>query len=162
MISIIVAHANNLAIGKNNKMPWHIPSDLKYFKAVTTGHTVIMGRRTFESLGRPLPGRKNVVVSSSMHASEGISVAGSFDEIVARYKDSPEEAFIIGGGKIYAQALPSCSKFYITEVDTEIKDADTYFPEYASYVAGMRKEAEDWRVDEKSGLRYRFVRYSAV
>ena len=129
MVNIIVAVADNGAIGKDNSLLWHIREDLKYFKKVTMGCPVIMGRRTFESIGRPLPGRQNIVVSKSgtYALPEGVLPAGSLEEAVS--KAEGDEMFVIGGGQIYRQALPLADSLYVTEVHVTVEDADTFFPE---------------------------------
>ena len=128
-ISIIVAVAQNGAIGKENKLLWHISEDLKYFKRVTSGNPVVMGRKTWESIGKPLPGRRNIVISRSLDSLPGAEVFKSlelaFDEVG---KSDADEIFIIGGGEIYRQALPFASKLYLTKVHVTIEDADTFFP----------------------------------
>lgn len=127
-VSIIVAIAENGVIGGGNKLLWHIPDDLRHFKRVTSGHSVIMGRKTFESIGKPLPNRRNIVISRNPnYNSVGIEVARSLEEALAMTKDEPE-VFIIGGGEIYRQTLPMASKLYITRVH-EKYEGDTYFPE---------------------------------
>lgn len=128
MISIIVAVAQNGVIGGDNKLLWHIPEDLKRFKAVTSGHPVIMGRKTFESLGRPLPDRTNVVVTrNTAYHHDGIVTAGSLEEAVGMFPGE-DEIFIIGGGEIYRQALPIADKLYVTTVCRDY-EGDTTFPE---------------------------------
>lgn len=128
MISIIVAVAANGVIGSGNRMPWHIPEDLKRFKAITTGHPVVMGRKTFESLGRPLPNRTNVVITRNRdYRAEGATVVGSLYEALALFGQD-EEIFIIGGGEIYKQAMEIAEKLYITRIRHEF-DGDTYFPD---------------------------------
>lgn len=128
MISIIVAVAANGVIGDNNSLLWHISEDLRNFKRITSGHPVIMGRKTFESLGRPLPDRTNVVVSRTATAIDGCRVAASLDEAIAMFP-ADEEAFIIGGAQIYAQALDAADKIYITRVGRDY-EGDTSFPEW--------------------------------
>lgn len=128
MISIIVAVAKNGVIGGDNKLLWHISDDLKRFKAITSGHGIIMGRKTFESLGRVLPNRRNVVISRNVnYVASGAEVAGSLEEAIKLFLPT-DETFIIGGGEIYKQAITSADKIYITEVEQEYK-GDTYFPE---------------------------------
>ena len=153
MLSIIVAIAKNNAIGKNNSLLWHLSEDLKFFKRTTSGHSVIMGRKTFESIGRkPLPKRMNIVISRSSEINSDSEKTNN--STILLYKKSLEEAidasqnignvefsqnhnsenkeleiFVIGGGQIYKQALPLADKLYLTVVDVEIKDADTFFPE---------------------------------
>lgn len=135
MISIIVAVADNLAIGKDNNLLWHISEDLKYFKRITAGHTVIMGRKTWESIGRPLPNRRNIVISRSLRADSlaGAEVFPSLEEALSASGgagESSEEVFIIGGGEIYRQAIPLADKIYLTRVHINISDADTFFPAF--------------------------------
>ena len=118
--------AKNRVIGANNQMPWHLPADFAYFKKITSGHPVIMGRKTFESIGRPLPGRRNIVVSRRPALYiDGVEVAGSlhaaFDACQGR------DAFVIGGASLYAEALPRAQRIYLTEVDTS-PEGDTLFP----------------------------------
>ncbi len=129
MISIIVALARNRAIGLNGNLIWHLSADLKYFKRVTTGHTVIMGYKTFLSLPnqRALPNRRNIIISSHLEqAPEGFELAHSIQEAVNMVHDE-EETFVIGGGSIYEQFLPHADKLYLTRIDKEF-EADTYFP----------------------------------
>lgn len=129
IISIIVAHSKNMAIGKKNKIPWHIPDDLKRFKLFTTGHAVIMGRKTFQSLGQPLPNRTNIVISHDFKHG-GAIVVPSLEEAIKKAKEiEEEEIFIIGGGKVYAEALPLIDRLYVTTIDQKV-DGDAFFPEY--------------------------------
>ncbi len=140
MISIIVAVAENGIIGDKNTLLWHISEDLRRFKALTTGHPVVMGRKTFESLGRPLPNRRNVVISRQELAIDGCEVVHSLDEALALFP-SDEEVFIIGGAQIYAEALPIADRFYLTRVG-HTYEGDTRFPDW---------DAADWRlVDSES------------
>lgn len=125
---MIAAMASNRALGINNSLLWHISEDLAYFKRITSGAVVVMGRRTFESLGRPLPKRENVVVSGNdAYRADGVVVCPSLEEALARYAGR-DEIFIIGGGQIYRQAMPFADRIYLTEVMHEYK-ADTFFPE---------------------------------
>lgn len=125
-ISIIAATGKKNELGKGNQLLWHLPDDLKHFKELTTGHTIVMGRKTFESIGKPLPNRRNIVITRDMNfTADGIEVIHSLQEIQNR----DEEIFIIGGGEIYAQALPFADKLYLTEVDASL-DADTFFPQF--------------------------------
>lgn len=128
MVSIIVAVAENGTIGDRNALLWHISEDLKRFKALTTGHPVIMGRKTYESLGRPLPNRTNVVLSRSGGEFPGCRVVRSLDEALALFPDD-EELFIIGGAQIYEQALPLADRLYLTRV-CHPYEGDTSFPEW--------------------------------
>lgn len=128
MISTIVAVAENGVIGNKNALLWHISEDLKHFKAVTSGHPVIMGRKTFESLGRPLPNRTNVVITRQRIEIPGCTVVHSLSEALALFSED-EEVFIIGGAQIYAEALPLSDCFYLTRVMHPYQ-GDTSFPEW--------------------------------
>lgn len=130
MISIIVAIAKNNEIGKDNKLIWHLPEDLKRFKKLTTGKTIIMGRKTFESLGRILPNRKHVILTKNKDfkiENEMVEVVTEIDDI-QKYIKSKEECFVIGGASIYKMLLPFAEKMYITKIDKTFI-ADTFFPE---------------------------------
>lgn len=130
MLNIIVAVANHNVIGKDNKLIWHLPEDLKRFKSLTTGKTIIMGRKTFESLGRVLPNRKHVILTKSKDFTvehEQVEIIHDIKELDP-YIQSEEECFVIGGGVIYELLLPFCHKLYITKIKEEF-EGDTYFPE---------------------------------
>jgi len=128
IISLIAAMAENRVIGKDNDMPWgRLPADLKHFRAATQGHTVIMGRKTFESIGKPLPKRRNIVITSKKEIP-GCEVATSIKEAISM-SEGEEEVFIIGGGSIYKQTLMMADRLYITEIDMQT-EGDTFFPEY--------------------------------
>ena len=128
-VSMIAAVGKNLELGKNNNLIWHFKEDMKFFKDTTMGHTVVMGRKTFESLPKALPGRKNIVISSNAeYQAQGATVVTSVEESL-QIADN-EEIFVIGGGKIYAEFLPYADKLYLTEIDAECADADTYFPQF--------------------------------
>lgn len=128
MISMVVAMSINRVIGKSGRMPWHIPEDLQYFKALTTGHTVIMGRKTFESIGKPLPNRLNVILTHDpYYKAEGCHIVHSIEEIRKKYDYEDEEIFIIGGSTLYSAFMPYAQKLYITLIET-IVEGDTYFP----------------------------------
>ena len=128
MVSIIVAVAQNGVIGDKNALLWHISEDMRFFKRTTSGHPVIMGCKTYESLGRPLPNRTNVVISRTADAIEGCTVARSLEEAVAMFP-AQEEVFIIGGAQIYALALDVADRIYITRVEHDYQ-GDTSFPEW--------------------------------
>ena len=130
MISIIVAIADDNAIGANNGLLWHISEDLRYFKRITDGHTVVMGRKTWASIGRPLPGRRNIVISSSLSHLDGAEVYPTLEAALeASNAGFPqEEVFIIGGGEIYKQCLPIADKLYLTVVHTQYPEATIFFP----------------------------------
>lgn len=126
--SIIAAVGKNLELGKNNDLIWSIPEDLKFFRNVTSGHTIIMGRNTFDSLPRMLPKRKHIVLSSRDDFPSEVEVYKNLKDLLLKYKDSEEEIFVIGGGSIYSLFLEYCDKLYLTEIDEEDKDASVYFP----------------------------------
>lgn len=128
-VSMIAAVGKNLELGKNNNLIWHFKEDMKFFKDTTMGHTVVMGRKTFESLPKALPGRKNIVISSNAeYQAQGATVVTSVEQAL-QIADN-EEIFVIGGGKIYAEFLPYADKLYLTEINAECEDADTYFPQF--------------------------------
>lgn len=134
IISIIVAVARNGVIGRDGKMPWHNPSELAYFKATTMGKPVIMGRKTYQSIGRPLPGRRNIVVTRDPgFAAPGVEMAASLDAAIALATTTspgfaaPDEIMIIGGGQIYAEALPRAARVYLTRIDAA-PEGDATFP----------------------------------
>ena len=155
---IIVAIADNNAIGRDNALLWHISEDLKFFKRTTMGCPVIMGRKTFESIGRPLPKRTNIVVSRGFDAPEGIIVVGSLSEAYTVADGSYERCFVIGGGQIYAQALADADRLIVTHVHTVIEDADTYFPQIDPSVWEVEDRSEMFH-DEESGFDFEFVTY---
>lgn len=126
---IVAAVARNGAIGIEGRLPWRIPEDLARFKRLTMGHAVVMGRATYESIGRPLPGRRNIVLSRSVDLNyQGVEVAGSLDGAIETARSHGEDAFIIGGAEVYRSALPVADRMELTEVDSE-PEADTWFPE---------------------------------
>ncbi|MFT6194355.1 MAG: dihydrofolate reductase [Cognaticolwellia sp.] len=160
ILSMIVAHANNRVIGKNNDMPWHLPADLTYFKKTTLGKPIIMGRKTYQSIGRPLPGRKNIVISRDNNfQAEGVEVANSVDAALALVVDSAE-VMVIGGGAIYQHCLVAAQRLYITHINADI-DGDTHFPEYD--LTAWQKVASDIRPsDEKNPYQLDFSVYEKV
>ena len=154
MFSIIAAIGNNNEIGKNNKLLWHIPEDLKKFKEITQGKTVVMGRNTFESIGKPLPNRHNIVLSKnsklfSNNCNEKLEIYDDFSKIVKKYRNSDEEVFIIGGAQIYKKALESgiVEKLYISHIDFSDNEADTYFPkiDYNAWKKVEENEYAGWK-----------------
>ena len=182
---IIVAIADNNAIGKDNALLWHISEDLKFFKRTTMGCPVIMGRKTFESIGRPLPKRLNIVVSrGGFNAPEGVEVVASLEEAYALAESrllvampgspsampgsptvmssdagtSAPKAFVIGGGQIYAQAMEIADRLTVTHVHTVIEDADTFFPAIDPAIWKVASRSEMYH-DEESGYDFQFVEY---
>lgn len=157
-ISLIVAVAQNFAIGKNNDLLWHISDDLKHFKKLTSNHTVIMGSKTYLSLPkRPLPNRRNIVLSSKCPSEiYGAEVVSSVYQTLDMVKDEAE-CFVIGGGEVYKQFLPIASRLYITWVYEDF-DADVYFPQFNLNEFQAVSESEIF-VDPSTGLKYSFVNY---
>ncbi len=154
--SAIVATAKNRVIGLQGKMPWHLPEDLRYFKKITLGQTVIMGRKTFESIGKPLPQRTNVVISHDTTYAP----AGTVNFQTWSLNHSEESAFIIGGGQIYKKFWPLLTKIYLTEIDIT-PDGDTYFPTLDTQEFNLKNPDEAWLTSE-GGLRYRFLIYERL
>ena len=158
IISLIAAMANNRVIGKDNQMPWHLPADLGHFKTITLGKPIIMGRKTYESIGRPLPGRKNIVISRNPDYSiEGCETALCLDEAIALVKDV-EEVMIIGGGHLYAQTLPQADRLYLTFIDLDV-DGDTQFPQF-EHLKLTEVKREKHHKDEKNPHDYQFVDFT--
>ena len=155
---MVMAMDKNRLIGKDGNMPWHIPSDLKYFKRVTMGKPVIMGRKTFDSLGKPLPGRPNIVVTRNKEWSvEGVQVASALEEAFELAKEhSTEEIMVVGGASLCAQAMPSTDRLFLTIIDHEFEGGDTWLKSY---------EADEWREvsreehDETGQGGYRYTYY---
>lgn len=156
---IIVAISDNNAIGKDNALLWHISDDLRFFKRTTLGCPVIMGRKTFESIGRALPKRVNIVVSRGFSTAEEVAVATSLEEAFKVAEDTNlERCFVIGGGQIYAQALPLVDRLIVTHVHTVIDGADTFFPEINPLVWEKNQLSEMFH-DEEAGYDFEFVEY---
>jgi dihydrofolate reductase len=161
MISIIVAVAKNNAIGKDNRLLWHLSEDLKYFKKTTLGHCVVMGYNTFLSVNsRPFPNRRNIIVNNAIEdgVHNGIESYSTLEKALKAATEDDEEAFVIGGGMLYRTSLPFADKLYITEVDKVVEDADTYFPIIDLSIWKETSRSEQM-VDEKSGLKFTFVTY---
>jgi dihydrofolate reductase len=170
MISIIVAVAKNSAIGRRNELLWHISQDLKYFKAVTTGHPVVMGRKTYESVGRPLPGRRNIILSRGGNIESpdiknpqttSFEICNDMESLISMAKKSDDEFFITGGGELYKQFFNCADKLYITHIEAVANDADTFFPVINS---------SEWRLDsiteslhdEENNLDFEFAIYKRI
>ena len=157
MITIIAAVAKNRAIGYKNKLIYWLPNDLKRFKALTTGHTIIMGRNTFLSLPKgALPNRRNIVLSRSQKTFEGCDVYPSLEEALA-HCTSDEDLYIIGGASVYRQALPLADRLCLTEIDDTPSEADTFFPPYQD--DWEEESREDHPIDDRHDFRYSFVDY---
>lgn len=162
MLSIIVAKAKNHIIGKENKLIWHLPEDLKHFKNLTTAHTIIMGRKTFESLGRVLPNRKHIVFSQNPDfkvQDENVEVVHSLLQI-QELIEKKEEAFVIGGAMIYHLLMPYVTKMYVTEINEEF-EGDTFFPKIDPAI-WKETSREKGIKDEKNPYDYDFVIYERV
>lgn len=164
VLSFIVAVSDNNAIGVNNQLPWHLPEDLKFFKRTTLGKPVIMGRKTYESLGKPLPGRLNIVLSQSGNVTlpDEVLLYDSLTEATERVEEEPvEEAFVIGGGKIFELAIPYVDRMYITRVHTIIEGADAFFPDIDHTHWKMTWEEKHTK-DEKHKFDYTFQHYERI
>ena len=153
MISIICAIGKNRGIGKDNKLLWHIPEDLRHFKKITTGSVIIMGGKTFESIGKPLPNRTNIVVTRDKGLkAEGCLLKYSLEDVIEEAKAyKNKEVFIIGGGEIYKQSIAHADKLYLTIVDEET-EADTFFPDYSEFKNIISEEEH-----KLNGLKFKFV-----
>jgi dihydrofolate reductase len=154
-VTIIVASSKNLVIGYKNALPWHISEDLKHFKQITINHSVVMGRKTFESIGKPLKERRNIVVSRDRTMKiEGVEVVNSLDEAIHRTKNE-NEIFIIGGEQIYKMAMPIATNMHITKVHSNIK-GDAFFPAF---------DENEWKIltqknsETNEGLKFSFIEY---
>lgn len=160
MINLIVAHGSNNEIGYNNQLLWSLPTDLKRFKEITTGHTVVMGRKTFQSIGRPLPNRENIVLSKGNFKAEGVKVIDSIEPILKWATD--REIYIIGGETIYKAFLPYADRLFITMVEGYFK-ADTYFPSYFHLLGNYKTvDYEHLKSDEKNKYDTRFIVYEKI
>jgi dihydrofolate reductase len=156
-IALVAALDRDFAIGRDNRLPWHLPDDLKRFKSLTLGKPVLMGRKTAESLGRALPGRRNLVLTRSGRVPfDGMEASASLDEAVARAAGA--ELMVIGGGEIYALCLPFASRMHLTHVDTSVAGADAHFPRFqAAEWEVVAREAH--AIDARHGFAFAFVDY---
>ncbi len=155
LISLIAAMANNRVIGKDNQMPWHLPADLGHFKSITLGKPVVMGRKTYESIGRPLPGRKNIVISHDKdYKLEGCETVSSLKDALALVSDA-QEVMIIGGGYLYDLTLSIADRLYLTFIDLDV-EGDTQFPDYKQ-LRLTEVHRESHLKDEKNPYDYQFV-----
>lgn len=162
ILSAIVAISNNNVIGKDNELPWYLPADLRYFKKITIDHPVIMGRKSFEAIGNPLPKRTNIVITRDpYYLSSNILIAHSLGEAINLAREtSPEEAFIIGGAEIFEIALPHLDRLYITEIHADF-DGDTFFPEWDRTEWNLVSQ-EAHRSDKKNEFDYSFKIYERI
>ncbi|MBE6062815.1 MAG: dihydrofolate reductase [Clostridium butyricum] len=158
MLSLIVAIADNNVIGKNNKLIWHIPEDLKRFKTITSGHKMLMGRKTFESLPDVLPNREHIIITRNKNFSinsDKVSIIHNLNNFINKYENSDEEIFVIGGAEIYKELLPFCKKIYLTRIYNSF-DGDTFFPEINIKNYTVVYESEKF-TDKKSNISYKFI-----
>jgi dihydrofolate reductase len=154
IVSAIVAMAENRVIGKNNQLPWHLPADLKHFKELTTGHSIIMGRKTYESIGKPLPNRENIILTRDKnYQAEGCKVVHAIEEAI-KLAAHNKELFIIGGAEIYQQAMPYIHRIYLTVVHHYF-EGDTYFPALNNEWREISNERHE--ADEKNDYAFSFV-----
>lgn len=162
-ISIIVAQALNKGIGFDNRLMWRQSDDLKRFKQLTTGHTIIMGRKTFDSIGKPLPNRKNIIISRNTDLKiDGCIVVNSIEAALQlSQNESESEVFIIGGGEIYALTLPIADSLYVTEINTILIEADAFFPKIDNSLWQINS-SESFKADEKNQFDYQFINYSKI
>ena len=154
-LSIVVAMGGNRLIGKDNHLPWHLPADLAFFKKLTTGNTILMGRKTFDSIGRPLPSRRNIIITRNTNIEiTGCEVVNSIEEALS-LSQGETEVMVIGGAKLYQQILPIADRLYITQVEGEF-DGDTYFPHYDEN-DWLEVSCESHQPDEKNKHAYHFI-----
>ena len=158
-VTIVVAIAENYAIGKNNQLLWHMPADLKHFKRITSGHTVIMGRKTYDSVGKPLPNRRNIIITRQDITIPGCEVVKSVEEAL-KLCSNEEEVFIVGGAEIYKLAMSKTDRIYLTIIHHSF-DADSFFPEI-NYTAWKEVSREDHPADEKHKYAYSFITLERV
>lgn len=157
-ITLVAAIASNNVIGKENSLPWNIPEDLKRFKQMTSGHTILMGRKTFDSIGRPLPNRQNIVMTKDENfEQEGIKVINDFDEALELIKESNEDIFVIGGSKIYELFEPVANSLAITRILKDF-EGDAFFPDINWDLWQIEKEENFF--DEKSNIECKLIEYS--
>ncbi len=160
LISLICAMANHRVIGLNNQMPWHMPADLKHFKVITSGKPVIMGRKTFESIGKPLPNRRNMIVSrTKQNSSDDVEFFSCIDSAI-HAAEHEEEIMIIGGANIYQQTLNKAHRLYLTFIDLTT-DGDAFFPEY-QHLNLKEIKKEQHSADEKNPYDYQFITYDVI
>ena len=162
-LALIAAYAQNNVVGIDNKLPWHLPEDLKYFKRITTGKAIIMGRKTYESIGRPLPNRTNIVITrNSEFTAPGIEVVTSLDAAIELAQsineiNGTDETMVIGGAQIYAESLPKADRLYLTHVHADVK-GDAYFPD-VDLSQWKQVGCEDYQADESNPYDYSFAVY---
>ncbi|MFP4639515.1 MAG: type 3 dihydrofolate reductase [Guyparkeria sp.] len=163
-VSLIAAMARNQVIGRNNQLPWRLPADLKHFKQVTMGKPLIMGRRTFESIGRPLPGRTNIVLTrDESFSADGVTIVYTINDALSEaeaHLDESKEVMVMGGADIYYQFLPRADRMYLTLVELEVA-GDAHFPAYVPDEWEL-VEASRFEADEKNPYNYQFLTFDRV
>jgi len=156
IISIIAAMDHNRLIGSENQLPWHLPADLKYFKKITTGKPILMGRKTHESIGKPLPGRLNIIITKNkQYSALGCKVAHSIEDALSMADNHPE-VMVIGGSSLYKQMLPRAQRMYLTQIQGDTFTGDAYFPEW------NKSEWYEIERDEKNKYAYSFITLERV
>ena len=155
-ISMVAAIGKNNELGKSNNLIWRLKGDLKFFKELTTGHVVVMGRKTFESLPKMLPNRHHIVISSNNNFDKDVEVFNNIDAFLEKYKDYDDEIFIIGGASIYKLFLDYANKIYLTEIDAYDENADVYFPDFDKKLWNRECISEE---KEENNIKYRHVLY---
>jgi dihydrofolate reductase len=161
-ISLIAAIGKNNELGKDNTLLWKLPADMQHFIKTTSGHPVIMGRKTFESIGRPLPNRKNIVITrDKTYLRDSVDVVHSLEEAINKADSADEEIFVIGGAEIYKQSMSIANKLYITHINAEDKNADAFFPEIIPVVWNEISH-EEHQPDEKNFVAYTFSTYEKI
>ncbi len=162
MISLIAAIGKNNELGKGNTLLWHMPADMKHFREITALHAVVMGRKTFESIGKPLPNRRNIVITrDANYKQKEVEIVHSLAGVLDLFPDQKEEIFVIGGAEIYKQTMPIADKLYITRIDAEDKNADAFFPEIIPVVWNEISHKEHQR-DDKNPFGYTFSVYEKI
>lgn len=165
-LALMAAMADNLTVGINNALPWHLPEDLKYFKRTTSGKAIIMGRKTYESIGRPLPNRTNIVITRNPDfQAEGVRIVSSLDEAIELAEsvneiNGVEEVMVIGGAAIYELALPKADRLYLTHVHANV-DGDAFFPK-VDFKQYQEVSRDDYFADEHNPYDYSFVIYDRI
>lgn len=158
MITLVVAKNEKNVIGDDNQLIWHLPSDLKHFKEITTGHPILMGRKTFDSIGKPLPNRLNIVITRNRTwQADGVEVAHSLEEAVETGLKAAPNIFIIGGGKIFEESMEIADAIELTEIYNQL-DGDALFPEINTEI-WEEVSRQDYKKDEKNQFDYSFIRY---
>ncbi len=156
-VSLVVAHAENRTIGRGGKLPWHLPADLQFFKRLTTNHTIVMGRKTYESIGRPLPNRRSIVITRDPgYRADGVDIAPSLEEALAMAAGD-DDVFIIGGAEVFEQGIPLAERIYLTKIHAQV-EGDVWFPpiDEGEWTVISR---EDHAADDRHAYAFTFITY---